>query len=231
MSKKPQTQSQIIKKALALEIGKNPDEVTHLSLAKLAGFTDNELKMVEIFWEPAFNDSWIYVSSELIHDFFGYAKTKSSASNFYKKLVDNFKATSEFMEVDKDHELVVKYYESCLPKKVDMKSKDVVNKKYFIISGETLKILAMKANTTKGDETCKYFVKVEKLCILTTKYTVKRMKAEHKKDVQKMIEDSSEWNTMHARGYSNLEEQVKELKLICQKWKNDYVALLNKLKD
>lgn len=231
MSKKPQTQAQIIKKALALEIGKNPDEVTHLSLAKLAGFTDNELKMVEIFWEPAFNDSWIYVSSELIHDLFGYAKTGSSTRDFYRKLADNFKATSEFMEVDKNHELVVKYYESCLEKFPKMKFKDVANKKYFIISGKTLKLSAMMANTTKGRETCDYFLKVEELCILLSKYTVKRMKAEHKKDVQKMIEDSSKWNTMHARGYSNLEEQVKELKLICQKWKNDYVALLNKLKD
>lgn len=71
----------VIQKALAIGT-----DIDHVALAKLAGFNEKELVMVTMFWDAAFNKSWIYLSTEVIHNQFGYTKTNVSLSDFHKKI-------------------------------------------------------------------------------------------------------------------------------------------------
>jgi hypothetical protein len=43
-------------------------EVTPIELAQFIGFSKDELKMLDIFWNPTFNKGWIYLSDEIILD-------------------------------------------------------------------------------------------------------------------------------------------------------------------
>lgn len=206
--------TKIIENILALhEVGGITDDLTHIDLAKSAGFNDAELKIVEMFWEPAFNKSWIYVSSELIHEFFGYAESKSSSSNFYKKLHENFDDPSEYTEVTSDHDIVVKYKMSYLER---FPGKELIignRSKYFIINGETLKTIALMANTTKGRETRKYFIKVESLCSLMSQYMIERMKIDHKKAIEEKKQEAQKYyDSMNKSTEKHLDDKGEMVK-------------------
>jgi phage anti-repressor protein len=161
------------------------NDLDYIELAKIFGFNDNEIKMLIVFWDPFYNKSWIYVSTEIIHDTFGYTKNTSSSTTIYKKLTNQFEEGLEYKEVTKDHKLVVEYEKA----KKNKETRGGALKKYFIITGETLKSMCMMANTTKGKETRLYFIKVESLCAFVTKYTIAKLKeecliAEHAHDKQ-----------------------------------------------
>ena len=169
---------EIIQKSLDLE------NFDHIELAKLAGFNEKEIEMVRLFWEPAFNKGWIYLSSDIIHDYFGYKKTTSSATNFYSKMKEFYKIDIEYKEVSKDHKLVKIYEKLYLQKNVGKEFRGGALKKYYIITGTAFKKMGMKANTKKGDETCDYFIKVEELCSLMTKYTIEKLKLESREAIE-----------------------------------------------
>ncbi len=40
--------------------------LTEYEFAKLMNFTEKEVDMLKLYWNPIFNDSWIYLSDELI---------------------------------------------------------------------------------------------------------------------------------------------------------------------
>jgi hypothetical protein len=44
--------------------------------------------------------------------------------------------------------------------------------------------MGMKANTKKGDDTCDYFIKLEELCSLMTKYTIEKLKLESREAIE-----------------------------------------------
>lgn len=155
----------IIQKALEI------DNISYLQLATIADFTEKEIEMVKIFWEPAFNKSWIYLSIEIIHDYFGYKKTESSNNDFIKKIKDNYKKDIDYKEVSKDHELIKLYHDLNHGKETRGGSL----KKYYIVPGSIFKKLGMKANTIKGEEICDYFIKVESLCHLMIQYENKKL--------------------------------------------------------
>lgn len=179
----------IVQKAINLDTNLN-----HIDLAKLAGFNDKEIEMVTIFWDAAFNKNWIYMTSEIIHDYFGYKKSDSSSKNFYVKLKNTYNINIDYQEVTKDHKLVKSYQQ---------KNTDEIiignRTKYYIITGQTFKKIAMRVNTSKGDEICNYFIKVESLCLLLMKYTAEKLKVENfntlkKKDLLLQIkEDENKW--------------------------------------
>lgn len=171
---------EIISKAIDIE------EFTHLDLAKLAGFNEKELKMVEIFWDAAYNESWIYLSSEIIHDYLGYKKTSTSLRDFYSTMKAKFADNIEYKEVNKDHE-IVKFH---LGRNTDGNSKPGNRAKYYIVTGETLKMMAMMANTVKGQETRNYFLKVEGLCRLMSKYLIEKVKQEFAKQSEEFTKQS-----------------------------------------
>jgi hypothetical protein len=164
----------------------------HLELAKHIGrnfcqFTTDDEKYVDLFWEPTFNAGWLYLSDEIIFDWMGYKKTKSTISNFVADMKAKYRKTIDYKEVDKNHDLIVCY-------RLHPRNKvDGNRKKYFIITGETLKKMLLRAGTKQGDMTCDYFIKIEKLANFTNqtifKYFEEKTKkelAESKKQVAKL---------------------------------------------
>lgn len=172
--------NQLIEKAL------EEKELTQVRLAELAGFTESEIKLLEVFWEPAFNKSWMYLSSEIIHDYFGYKKTRSSEADFYRKMKEIYIKDIDYIEVTKNHELV-KLYEKFYSEIFLSKDKRGGSlKKYYIISGEAFKKMGIRANTKKGDEMCNYFIKVESLANTMTQYTLKKLEKESKEQIERL---------------------------------------------
>ena len=88
----------------------NYEEINYLQLADDIGFNEAEKSMLNIFWEPTFNEGWIYLSDKLIKEDMGYNKI----SDFYKDtLRKKYKENIDFKEIKKDDELVCLYESLC----------------------------------------------------------------------------------------------------------------------
>ena len=102
----------------------NYNELTYLELSDELKFTEDEKKLLTIFWDPAFNGDWIYLSKELIMIDMGYARVTS----FYKDtLKPNYIINVDYIETNKDDDLVKKYeeYQSMvIPIKVNTPSEE-----------------------------------------------------------------------------------------------------------
>ncbi len=152
----------------------NYAEITNQQLAEYFNFTENEAKLLDLFWEPAFNGSWIYLSPEMIKDNMGYKQV----SHFYKDvLYKQYTENIDYMAITKEDPLV-EFYEKnreipneeifLLKKKIHTGGKP---KKYYKITGKTFKKMLMKCGTKKGDEICEYYLKIEQLAIFMKEYT------------------------------------------------------------
>jgi hypothetical protein len=82
-------------------------EVAHYLARKYCNINDNEIKMMDI----ASNESWLFASEIIVTEVFGYKKNKTTMTDFRKKLAKEFKEGIDFEEVNRDHELVTRYYE------------------------------------------------------------------------------------------------------------------------
>ena len=142
---------------------------SNVDLAKHIGFTDAELQMLNMFWEPTFNKGWIYLSRQMILDM-GYKKI----SDFYNDTLRlNYTENIDYKEVDENHELVSFYIENVNADRSAFKN--IVHKrgkaqKYYIITGTTYKKMLMKCRTKKGNDICNYYLKVEDLAIFMIIY-------------------------------------------------------------
>ena len=159
----------------------------HLSLAKFLGkelcdFNENDEMFIDMFWDAAFNKSWLYVSEEMVNEQFGYKKSKDMMLDFYDKLQKEFEKDIDYKTVNKDH-ILVNFYSGNFPSK-----KSAHNKQYYIITGETYKSLLQSAQTKQGKLTRKYFIKIEKLANLTNQAIYKYI--EYNKNQQ--IEESKQ---------------------------------------
>lgn len=153
----------------------------HLALATYIGrtffgFTDDDEKYIQVFWDTAFNKGWIYVHKEMVVGEFGYVDAKNTMNDFYKKLEKEFERNIDYVEVDQKHELV-KVFTSGLIRKSEYKDIAYINRrKHYIITGETYKTLLQSAQTSLGKATRKYFIKVERLCATLTKLIFEHMR-------------------------------------------------------
>jgi hypothetical protein len=149
-------------------------------LAKVIGrqffeFTDADERYIDLFWEAAFNGSWLYVSEFMVHEEFGYTKTISMMRDFSRKLYDAYKEGVDFKEVPRNHPVVMAAWKS-IPSKKDARGGH--NKKYFIITGTTYKKLLQTAHTKPGDIARDYFIKVESICAAVNRLTNMHLKRE-----------------------------------------------------
>lgn len=165
-------------------------EVSNQQLAEYMGFSTEEQRMLTMFWESAFNCSWIYLSPEMITKDMGYKQI----SSFYKiTLRPNYKENIDYIEIKKDDGLVKKYeeYNRNLNGFINPLGKIQHTggkaQKYYKITGRTLKKMLMKCGTKKGDQICDYYLKVEQLAIFMKDYIV----ALHKHIMQKQIDDQN----------------------------------------
>ena len=83
-------------------------EISNQQLAEHMGFSSEEQRMLTMFWEPAFNSGWIYLSPEMITVDMGYKKV----SDFYKAVLrSNYVENTDYIEIEKTNELVKAYEE------------------------------------------------------------------------------------------------------------------------
>jgi hypothetical protein len=147
----------------------NYAELTQQQLAEHMDFSADEQRMLTMFWEPTFNSGWVYLSPTMITQEMGYKQV----SHFYKDtLYTSYVKDIDYVEIKKDDELVKLYKMlaeeiSSLGKKVHTGGKA---KKYYKITGKTLKKMLMKCGTKKGDQICDYYLKVEQLAIFMKDY-------------------------------------------------------------
>ena len=163
------------------------ENLDHVKLAELAGYTPTEIEMIKMFWDTAFNDGWLYVSYEMVHNLLGYQECKNIMSNFYQKLVDLFQENIDYCQVINDHPLVKmvhQFHSLKLRNETDAPESFGNRKKHYIITGETFKTLCMMANTNKGKETRAYYLKTESLASTMMKYLVEMAKIDKDRSQQ-----------------------------------------------
>ncbi|MGL5935632.1 MAG: GIY-YIG nuclease family protein [Cetobacterium sp.] len=163
--------------ALAL----NMDDVDHIKMAELAGFNEKELKIVEIFWNVEYKKDWIYLSSEIIHEYFGYKKNESSTRDFYKTMKAKFVENIDYQEVTKNHEMV-EHYKNLYNIKPGNRAK------YYIVSPETLKEMAIQTNGSKRGKIKNYFAKLDEFHKLMTKYILEKTKNDKNIEIEEHLE-------------------------------------------
>jgi hypothetical protein len=61
---------------------------------------------MNVFWDAAFNKSWLLVTEEMVVEMLGYKKDKNTMSHFYSQRMEkDLEKGSDYQEVDENHEL------------------------------------------------------------------------------------------------------------------------------
>ncbi len=66
-------------------------------------FTEDDEKFIDMFWDPVFNSSWIYLSDEIVVELMGYKKSKDTMRELYRKLLQEYDCDTDYKQVDKDN--------------------------------------------------------------------------------------------------------------------------------
>ncbi len=143
-------------------------EVDFAVLARLVGYTEEEQKWAGVFWDAAFNSSWILLADYIIQEWMGYVGEKCVA-NFHRDMKKKYRDQIDYKEIDKEHELVKKYLEFHVD--IDPPGN---RKKYYAITGHALKKMLMRAGTKNGDKICDYFIKTEALASVLKDFVLQK---------------------------------------------------------
>jgi hypothetical protein len=136
-------------------------KLTHVTLSRLAGYSEEEIGFIEQFWGPAFNESWIYLSKAIVVDWMGYSDSKDTLYNIYKILTKSYEESIDYKEVDQNDEMVkISTSYSFTNEKPGNRAK------YYLITGECLKGLLLSANTMRSKTIKKIYIKTEKLVLV-----------------------------------------------------------------
>ena len=153
----------------------NYTEVSNQQLAEHLNFSEEEQKMIELFWEPAFNGSWIYLNDEIILSQLTNEKGKNSLYNFYTRvlLTEDYKENVDYKQINKDDELIKEYKQNVSFGSKESKDKSKQGAKhYYAITGDTYKDLLQRSANKKGKTTRQYYRKIEQLSIMMKDYLV-----------------------------------------------------------
>jgi hypothetical protein len=156
------------------------------ALAKYMGFNKQELKLLNLYFSKDFNNSWIYISPQMITRDMGYSKL----SNFYSRaLRGKFKEGSDYKETDENNPAVKAYeaYCMCSPKSTyKVPHKRGSKQKYYLATGRTVKRIMAQARTAKSDEILTYFERVEDLALFQSSY----ISALHAKMTERQLQEA-----------------------------------------
>ena len=179
-------------------------DVSFKLLAQHVGFNPDELKILDIFWDPTFNDSWIYLSPKIIVDDMGYSR----ATSFYSDvLIPKYKVNEDYKEVSDTHETVI-FFENLIAEISAIKKvahKRGVAQKYYLMRGKSFKKMVMRAS--KAESFRDYFLKLEDLAILMREFMNGLLRYNswlEKQITQKLISDQT-------KRITDLEAQTKGL--------------------
>lgn len=144
-------------------------------LAVHMGFNTDEQRMLKLFWDPAFNQGWIYLSDEIILGQMTNEIGKDAIRHFYNRvfLSNDYVEGFDYKNITKDDDLIKIYEEFDSPNLANQKNKAKQGaKKYYAVTGETYKDLLQKSANKKGKTTRQYYRKVEQLAIFMKDYIV-----------------------------------------------------------
>jgi len=71
------------------------DDAAAIKLASYIGaeylkFTNDDVRLMNLFWATAFNESWVYCSKEFVVKYFGYTNTRVTMNHFLRKTIEKF---------------------------------------------------------------------------------------------------------------------------------------------
>jgi hypothetical protein len=155
------TRSQSLKLERAIELF-NYEKPTPQELAKCVfDFSLKELEMLDVFWGPAFNESWIILDRERIKEWFCKEdKSKDAVRNFYNRCLFKFEEGVDYQEITKEE-----YVDSSDLTNQTL-SKKANHVKLYKVTGECFKMIGMSRNP----EIRKYFIKVESMARCMVNY-------------------------------------------------------------
>jgi len=172
----------------------NYSEISNQQLAEYLDFTEDDLRRLNMFWEPCFNNSWIYLNDEIILGELTNEKGRMAITNFYNQvlLTEDYTIDTDYKKIDKNDELIKKYEEVY---SLNLMNRKTSNRKlYYAVTGETYKDLLQKSANKKGKATRQYYRKVEQLAIFMKDYIV----ALHTHTMKKQLEEKdAALNRMH----------------------------------
>lgn len=168
-------------------------EISNQQLADHMGFSPEEQRMLTMFWEPAFNGSWIYLSDEIILEQITNESGKDALIHFYKRvlLTDDYIENVDYKKIKRDDKLVKEYEKFYSPNLANRKTSN--RKTYYAITGDMYKDLLLKSANKKGKTTRQYYRKVEQLAIFMKDYIValnKHIMQKQLEEQKKIIDDS-----------------------------------------
>lgn len=131
-------------------------EPTNEELAQHIGFTNKELKMMKIFWEPCFNKSWLYLPREMIKNWFCKEdKGRDAIRHFYDRILFKYDKGVDYKVITKNDPLILNNFYS--PKVANGN-----RAKFYAVTGECFKMICMERNK----DIRRYYIKIEELAIL-----------------------------------------------------------------
>jgi len=138
------------------------------AMARYLGFDDEQIAMLDRFWDPAFNKSWFYLDDDTILKYMTDGNSRNAISRFAKTLKAEYDTGVDFREIARDDKLVKNFmHHFAVHGNVPKKSN---RKKYYAVSGECLKMLLQSSKTKAGRDVRRYFVKVEELAFFQHQY-------------------------------------------------------------
>ena len=98
---------QTFKPVLEIALEQNT-QVTEIDLARLSGFNNDEINMLTLYWQPCFNNSWIYLSDDLILENLTNDNGKDAIADFYRRILlkKPYQEEINYKQVSADNELV-----------------------------------------------------------------------------------------------------------------------------
>lgn len=161
---------------------------TSVQLAEFIGFTPDQLQILTLVWEPYVNKPWIYLSCNIIVQWFpryGKEFVEKNYIDFYKYTFFKLKINVDYKEIMYDDPLIKQYDESYFGSDITHDC-DVIYIKYFAVTNICFRHLCMKYYSPIRD----FYIKIEELHRFTKLYN-QALQAHHLQLMKIQIETDS----------------------------------------
>jgi len=183
------TPGDILNQAIAVY---DTQEITNEQLADIIGFDDDEREMMRMFWDKCFNGSWMLLTKEIVGMYLSDETGRNMMCNFVERTLLKFgRKDIDYMQVDKNHDLVQEYLNSSYLRNLNM-APVVTSNKFYIITGHYFKSLLMMSTSDNGRKARSYYMKIEMLVVVMRDYLANKLRHEL------MVRDT-EISTSHAQ--------------------------------
>lgn len=180
--------------------------------------------VVDKFWHSIEDDNiWIYID-ENIAEWTGLLAKDGSFTDIYKSVKkhlkdDEYKIYDNFSDF-KD-EFIIKFYQVYKPDEQEQYKRG--NKsKYLIVKPSAFKKWMMRIATSKGEEVCEYYIKLESLF---KKYLLYQSKCKDIKNQQNQIQYQQQLLKLE-QDNKQLEQSQQELIIIKEKEKQNLISII-----